>query len=72
MPQAALAALLAEYQNQAAWLEAHADEFASGARKIITSGGVDLTDVMIEEYRHKAANMRAVIVAYQRLHAKGI
>jgi hypothetical protein len=75
MPQAALNALLVEYQHQADWLEAQAADLASGARRIIAKGvggDVDLTDVMIEEYKHKAANMRAVILAFERLHAKGI
>ena len=75
MPQAALNALLLEYQHQADWLDAQAADLESGARKIVSCGAgedVDLTDVMIAEYRHKAANMRAVILAFERLHAKGM
>lgn len=75
MPQAALNALLLEYQHQADWLDAQAADLESGACKIVSCGAgeeVDLTDVMIAEYRHKAANMRAVILAFERLSAKGM
>jgi hypothetical protein len=74
MPQAALNALLAAYLDQADWLEAKAVEFESGTRRLLAAGGpeeIDLSAAAATEYRHKAGNLRAIIAAYERLHAKG-
>lgn len=70
MPQAALIALLAAYRDQADWLEMQAGQFESGARKLSASDGTDLSTDTAAEYRHKAGNLRAIIAAYERLHAK--
>lgn len=37
------------------------------------SGGhdLDLSRETAAEYRHKAGNLRAIIMAYERLHAQG-
>lgn len=72
MPQASLNALLAAYRDQADWLEASAAEFERGARRMTAENGTDLNAVTAAEYRHKAGNLRAIIAAYERLHAKGV
>jgi hypothetical protein len=72
MPQASLNALLAAYRDQADWLEVLALEFERGTRKLTSQDGVDLSADAAAEYRHKAGNLRAIIAAYERLHARGL
>jgi hypothetical protein len=74
MPQASLNALIVAYQAQIDWLLTQAAEYESGERKL--TGGmpgkeVDLSAELAAEYRHKAGNMKAILQAYERLHAKG-
>jgi hypothetical protein len=74
MPQASLSALLVAYRHQIDWLLAHAAEFESGSRRVMGKVGgqeVDLSPNLAAEYRHKAGNLEAVLLAYERLHAKG-
>lgn len=71
MPQASLNALLSAYLDQAAWLEASATEYENGTRRVLAENGMDLSKEAAIELRHKAGNMRAIIAAYERLHAKG-
>ena len=74
MPQASLNALIVAYQAQIDWLLAQADEFETGQRKVtgkIAGEDVDISSNYAAEYRHKAGNMRAILAAYERLHAKG-
>jgi hypothetical protein len=73
MPQASLNALIVAYQTQIDWLLAQAEEFESGLRKVSGMVGgkeVDISAAFAAEYRHKAGNMRAIMQAYERLHAK--
>ena len=73
MPQAALDALLLAYQHQVDWLLAQANEFESGARKTVAhmrGKELDLTANLAAEYRHRAHNMKAIMEAFERLHAK--
>jgi hypothetical protein len=74
MPQAAQEHLLLAYKHQIDWLLALADEFESGARRLmgkVAGQEIDLTPNVAEECRHRAGNMQAVLQAYERLHAKG-
>ena len=74
MPQASLHALIVAYQAQIEWLLTQAEEFETGQRKVTGRIGgkeVDLSANIAAEYRHKAGNMRAIMQAYERLHAKG-
>lgn len=71
MPKASLHALVVAYRNQADWLFAQAQEFESGARKVIglmRGKEIDLTENVAAEYRHKARNLVAIIEIYERLH----
>jgi hypothetical protein len=75
MPQAALNAMLAAYRAQVEWLLAQAEEFEGGHRQITARIGgkeVDVTRAYADEYRHKAGNMRAILDAFERLHAKSV
>jgi hypothetical protein len=75
MPQASLIALLSAYRDQSDWLETQAAAFETGQRKLLAvdaSGSeLDLSAETAQEYRHKAGNLQAIIIAYERLHAKG-
>ena len=74
MPQAALDALLIAYRAQIDWLLTQASEFGTGQRKLsgrIGGKEVDISPNIAAEYRHKAGNMRAILEAYERLHANG-
>ena len=73
MPAASLNALLVAYHAQIDWLLAQAEEFENGQRKVTGKIGgkeVDISSNFAAEYRHKAGNMRAILDAYDRLHAK--
>ena len=72
MPKASLDALLSVYREQVIWLEAQADQLETGTRKVLAhsdQGEIDLSSLTAIEYRHKAGNMKAIIAAYERLHA---
>jgi hypothetical protein len=74
MPKASEEHLLLAYRHQIDWLLALADEFDSGARRVmgrVGSNDIDLTPNLAEECRHRAGNMQAVLQAYERLHARG-
>jgi hypothetical protein len=74
MPLESLRALISAYETQIEWLLVQADEFESGLRKVFgTVGGKerDVTTAFVADYRHKAANMKAIIQAYERLHSQG-
>ena len=74
MPQASLHALIIAYRAQTEWLIAQAEEFESGQRKVCGRVGGKEEDISANyaaEYRHKAGNMKAILEAYERLHAKG-
>ena len=75
MPQASLNAMVAAYQAQIDWLLVQAEEFETGQRRVSGSIGgkdVDISSNYAVEYRHRAGNMRAILEAYERLHAKEI
>ena len=74
MPEASRNALIAAYHAQIEWLLVQAEEFENGQRKVAgVIGGkhVDISANYAAEYRHKAGNMKAILQAYERLHAKG-
>jgi len=74
MPEASRRALLDAYHAQIEWLLTQAEEFETGQRKVSGRLGgqeVDITTAFAAEYRHRAGNMRAIMQAYERLHAKG-
>jgi hypothetical protein len=74
MPQASLHALISAYEAQIEWLLIQAEEFESAQRKVsgtVAGNEVDISANYAAEYRHKAGNMRAILEAYERLHAKG-
>lgn len=74
MPKASEEHLLLAYRHQIDWLLALADEFDSGARRVMGRVGgndIDLTPNLAEECRHRAGNMQAVLQAYERLHSRG-
>ena len=73
MPEAARQALIAAYQSQIDWLIVQAEEFENGQRKVsgmIGGRDVDISAEYAAEYRHKAGNMKAIMQAYERLHAR--
>ena len=75
MLQASLHALIAAYQAQIDWLLVQAEEFETGQRKVCGKIGgkdVDISSNYAAEYRHKAGNMKAIMQAFERLHAKEI
>ena len=74
MAEASRNALIAAYHAQIEWLLAQAEEFESGQRKVAGKAGgedVDISANDAAEYRHKAGNMKAILQAYERLHARG-
>ena len=75
MPLAlALEALKAAYRCQLSWLLAWAMELESGDVRVVRrvhGKDVDVTAETAMDYRHRAGNLDAVIVAYERLDAKG-
>ena len=73
MPRASEEHLLLAYKHQIDWLLELADELESGARRVLGNVGgeeVDLAPNLAAECRHRAGNMQAVLVAYERLHTK--
>jgi hypothetical protein len=61
------------YNRTASWLQARAEEYATGqARHIVLMDGqsVDRSAEMAEELRHLAGNLAATVVAFERLSAK--
>jgi hypothetical protein len=72
MPKASLDVLITAYQAEIEWLLAQAEEFESGLRKVTGKVGgqeLDISSAFAAEYRHKAGNMKAIMEAYERLHA---
>ena len=70
----ALEALKAAYRGQCAWLLAWAQDLETGNVKIVrrvNGSDVDVTAETARDYRHRAGNLEAVIVGYERLDAKG-
>ena len=75
MPIVSQEHLILAYKHQIDWLLALAEEFDSGARRVVgsvTGQEIDLTPNLAAECRHRAGNMQAVLQAYERLHARGI
>ena len=75
MPKASEEHLLLAYKHQIDWLVALADEFESGARRVVgnvVGKEIDLTPNLAAECRHRAGNMEAILEAYRRLHAQNI
>jgi hypothetical protein len=65
--------MLVVYRDQIDWLLVQAGEFDDGTRKVLThmrGKDIDLSPNIAAEYRYKAANMRAIMEAYERLNAK--
>ena len=74
MPKASEEHLLLAYKHQIDWLPALADEFETGARRLmghVEGKEIDLTSSLAAECRHRAGNMQAVLEVYRRLHAQG-
>ncbi len=73
--KASLTSFLIAFREYAAWLEAKAADLEAGRLKVLKPGQgeaqADLTADTAAEYRHKAGNLKAVIVAFERLEAKG-
>ena len=70
---AALHGLKAAYRGQCSWLLAWANELEMGEIRIVqrvNSGDVDITTQTAANYRQRAANLEAIIAAYERLEAK--
>jgi len=70
----ALEALKAAYRGQCAWLLAWAQELETGNTRIVRwvhGKDVDITAETAVDYRRRAGDLEAVIVAYERLDAKG-
>jgi hypothetical protein len=75
MPMAlALEALKAAYRGQVMWLLALAQDLETGNTKILRrvhGADVDMTAETAIDSRHRAGNLEAIILAYERLDAKG-
>ena len=70
----ALEALKAAYRGQCTWLIAWSKELEAGETRIVrrvNGSEVDITDQTAIDYRHRAANLESIIVAYERLNANG-
>jgi hypothetical protein len=70
----ALDALKAAYRGQCSWLLAWAQDLETGGTTIVRrvhGADVDVTAETALDYRHRAGNLEAIIVAYERLDAKG-
>lgn len=73
MPKASEEHLLLAYKHQIAWLMTLAGELDGKSCRVlghVAGKEIDLTSHLVEECRHRAGNMEAVLQAYERLHAK--
>jgi hypothetical protein len=61
--------LIKHYRDQEAWLRESAAAYQTGAAKHFI-GDIDDSQIIAEDLNHRANNMAAMIVAYERLVAK--
>lgn len=73
MPDIALQALKQACHRQVTWLQARADAYEQGkCRHLEIENGqsCDRSQDVAEQFRHQAANLQAVMDAYERLVSK--
>jgi hypothetical protein len=69
MPFDFLKELIKHYREQEAWLRKSAAAYESGATRHFV-GDIDDSQIIAEDPLHRANNIAAMIVAYERLMAK--
>jgi hypothetical protein len=71
MPLDLFKELIKHYREQEAWLRESAAAYESGAHKHFI-GDVDDSQIIAEDLQHRANNIAALIIAYERLAAKNL
>lgn len=69
MPFDLLKALIKHHREQEAWLRESAAAYESGAHKHFI-GDIDDSKIIAEDLLHRANNIAATIIAYERLMKK--